>query len=99
MYLVPRMENIVSLVLLTAVGTAIAGWVAAGSPRIAYAGLQIAARLFHVHFPGLRAGYGFRHDPEPPGRNRARHYCYFHRVSLPVAGTHFGQEGIEPPRM
>jgi uncharacterized membrane protein YccC len=40
-YLVPRMEGITSLALLMAAVTTLAGWVAAGSARIAYAGLQI----------------------------------------------------------
>jgi multidrug resistance protein MdtO len=53
MYLVPRMESIVSLVLLTAAGTALAGWVAAGSQRIAYAGLQIALAFFMCIFQGF----------------------------------------------
>jgi uncharacterized membrane protein YgaE (UPF0421/DUF939 family) len=53
MYLVPWMETIVSLVLLTAAGAALAGWVAAGSPRIAYAGLQIALAFFMCIFQGF----------------------------------------------
>jgi multidrug resistance protein MdtO len=53
MYLVPRMESIVSLALLTAAGTAIAGWVAAGSERTAYAGLQIALAFFLCIFQGF----------------------------------------------
>jgi len=53
MYLVPHMESIVSLVLLTAAGTALAGWVAAGSVRIAYAGLQIAFAFFMCIFQGF----------------------------------------------
>ena len=50
LYLVPHMESIVSLLLLTAAGTALAGWVAAGSQRIAYAGLQIALAFFMCIF-------------------------------------------------
>ncbi len=53
LYLVPCMETIVSLVLLTAAGAALAGWVAAGSPRIAYAGLQIALAFFMCIFQGF----------------------------------------------
>ncbi len=53
MYLVPHMESIVSLIFLTAVGSAIAGWVAAGSQRIAYAGLQIALAFFMCIFQGF----------------------------------------------
>jgi multidrug resistance protein MdtO len=40
------MESIASLVLLIAAGSTLAGWVAAGSDRIAYAGLQIALAFF-----------------------------------------------------
>jgi multidrug resistance protein MdtO len=46
MYLVPHMESIVSLALLIAAVAALAGWVAAGSERIAYAGLQIALAFY-----------------------------------------------------
>ena len=53
MYLVPHMESIVSLAFLTAAGTALAGWVAAGSQRIAYAGLQIALAFFMCIFQGF----------------------------------------------
>src|SRR5262245_44485984 len=53
MYLVPHMESIVSLVFLTAAGAALAGWVAAGSVRIAYAGLQIALAFFMCIFQGF----------------------------------------------
>src|SRR6185369_3860854 len=53
MYLVPHMESIVSLAFLTAAGTALAGWVAAGSQRTAYAGLQIALAFFMCIFQGF----------------------------------------------
>jgi uncharacterized membrane protein YgaE (UPF0421/DUF939 family) len=46
MYLVPYMESITSLVFLVAAVTLLAGWVAAGSQRIAYAGLQIALAFY-----------------------------------------------------
>jgi len=46
MYLVPHMVSIVSLAFLIAAIAALAGWVAAGSERIAYAGLQIALAFY-----------------------------------------------------
>lgn len=52
-FLVPHMESITSLVLLTAVGSALAGWVAAGSERIAYAGLQAAFAFYLCIFQGF----------------------------------------------
>jgi multidrug resistance protein MdtO len=45
-FLIPRMESITSLLLLTAAGAALAGWVAAGTDRISYAGLQGAFAFF-----------------------------------------------------
>jgi uncharacterized membrane protein YgaE (UPF0421/DUF939 family) len=45
-YLVPHMESIVSLMFLIAAVAALAGWVAAGAERIAYAGLQIALAFY-----------------------------------------------------
>ncbi len=53
MYLVPHMESIASLSLLTAAGAALAGWVAAGSKRIAYGGLQIALAFFMCILQGF----------------------------------------------
>jgi uncharacterized membrane protein YccC len=58
-YLVPSMESIVSLALLTAAGTAIAGWVAAGTERVSYAGLQIALAFFLCLFQGFAPDTGF----------------------------------------
>lgn len=46
MYLVPHMVSITSLVMLVGAVVLVAGWVAAGSPRIAYAGLQIALAFY-----------------------------------------------------
>jgi hypothetical protein len=58
MYLVPRMESIASLALLMAAASTIAGWIAAGSPRIAYAGLQIAFAFFLSIFQGFAPATG-----------------------------------------
>jgi multidrug resistance protein MdtO len=59
LYLIPRMESIASLVLLIAAVSAIAGWVAAGSERIAYAGLQIALAFFMCVLQGFAPDTGF----------------------------------------
>jgi hypothetical protein len=53
MYLIPQMESITSLVLLVAAVSVLAGWVAAGSERIAYAGLQIAFAFYMCVFQGF----------------------------------------------
>ena len=53
LYLVPRMETIASLALLTAAVSALAGWIAAGSPRIAYSGLQMAFAFYLAIFQGF----------------------------------------------
>ena len=52
-FLVPHMETIASLVVVTAIATAIGGWVAAGSERISYAGLQIAYAFYLSVFQGF----------------------------------------------
>ena len=52
-YLIPHMESIVSLALLTAAGSMIAGWIAAGSERVSYAGLQLALAFFLCIFQGF----------------------------------------------
>jgi hypothetical protein len=51
-FLMPHMETIASLVVLVACAAAIAGWVATGSERISYAGLQIAFAFFYSIFQG-----------------------------------------------
>src|SRR5213592_1806224 len=51
-FLMPHMETIASLVVLVACSSGIAGWVAAGSERISYAGLQIAFAFFYSVFQG-----------------------------------------------
>ena len=56
LFLIPHMESIASLVVLVAVVSAIAGWVATGTERIAYAGLQIAFAFFYSLFQSFQ-GY------------------------------------------
>lgn len=56
LFLVPRMETIAALALLTAAVSMIAGWIAAGSTRIAYAGLQIAFAFYLAIFQGFAPG-------------------------------------------
>jgi len=51
-FLMPHMETIASLVVVVACASAIAAWVAAGSERISYAGLQIAFAFFYSVFQG-----------------------------------------------
>jgi uncharacterized membrane protein YccC len=51
-FLMPHMETIASLVVLIACAAAIAGWLATGSERISYAGLQIAFAFFYSVFQG-----------------------------------------------
>lgn len=53
LFLIPHMESIVSLVLLVASVSFLAGWVAMGSERIAYAGLQIALAFFMCVMPSF----------------------------------------------
>jgi uncharacterized membrane protein YccC len=50
--LIPHMETIASLIVLVAAVSAIAGWIATGSERISYAGLQIAFAFFLTTFQG-----------------------------------------------
>jgi len=52
-YLVPRMDTIVSLSLLVAVGTACCAWVAAGSVRSSYAGFQMVLAFYIMLLPGF----------------------------------------------
>jgi len=51
-FLMPHMETIASLVVLVACACAIAGWVATGTERISYAGLQMAFAFFYSVFQG-----------------------------------------------
>jgi uncharacterized membrane protein YccC len=52
LFLMPHMETIASLVVLVACAAAIAGWIATGSERISYAGLQFAFAFFYSVFQG-----------------------------------------------
>jgi multidrug resistance protein MdtO len=52
-FLIPHMETIASLVIVVACVSAIAGWVATGTERIAYAGLQMAFAFYYSLFPGF----------------------------------------------
>jgi len=58
-FLIPRMESITSLVLLVAAVSALAGWVAAGSERIAYGGLQIALAFYLCVMEGFKPDTDF----------------------------------------
>lgn len=58
LYLVPHMESILSLVLLIAAVSALAGWIASGSERISYAGLQMALAFFLSLFQGFAPATG-----------------------------------------
>src|SRR5258707_12794831 len=51
-FLMPHMETIASLVVVVACASGVAGWVAAGSERISYAGLQLAFAFFYSVFQG-----------------------------------------------
>jgi uncharacterized membrane protein YccC len=53
-FLIPHMETIASLVVLVACVSAIAAWVATGTERIAYAGLQIAFAFFYALFQSFQ---------------------------------------------
>jgi multidrug resistance protein MdtO len=57
--LVPSMESITSLTLLVAAGTAVAAWVILGSPRIAYAGVQIAFAFYVCVIQGFEPSWHF----------------------------------------
>src|SRR5207302_4783879 len=59
-FLMPHMETIASLVVLVACVSAIAGWVATGTERISYAGLQIAFAF--AFFCSVFQGYALDTD-------------------------------------
>jgi multidrug resistance protein MdtO len=56
---IPGMESITSLTLLVAAGTAVAAWVVLGSPRIAYAGVQIAFAFYVCVIQGFEPTWHF----------------------------------------
>jgi uncharacterized membrane protein YccC len=85
--LIPHMETIASLVVLVACVSAIAGWVATGSERIAYAGLQMAFAFFYALFPG------FPGPPDLPGLPGLQGYAPdtdLHAVRDRVVGIFLG---------
>jgi uncharacterized membrane protein YccC len=52
-FLIPHMETITSLVIVVACVSALAGWVATGTERIAYGGMQIAFAFYYSLFSGF----------------------------------------------
>jgi len=85
--LIPHMETIASLVILVACVSAIAGWVATGSERIAYAGLQMAFAFFYALFPGFPGPPGL---PGIPGLQGYAPDTDLHAVRDRVVGILFG---------
>src|SRR5262245_62603395 len=57
--LIPNVVSITSLVLLVAAGTVVAAWVDLGSPRISYAGVQIAFAFFVCVIQGFAPSWHF----------------------------------------
>jgi multidrug resistance protein MdtO len=57
--LIPNMVSITSLVLVVAAGTVVAGWVNLGSPRISYAGVQIAFAFYVCVIQGFAPEWHF----------------------------------------
>ena len=55
----PFVDSITALVLLAAFGTAITGWVSAGSDRISYGGVQGALAFYFCIFQGYEPGFSF----------------------------------------
>jgi multidrug resistance protein MdtO len=52
-FLLPHMVSITSLVLLVVAGSALAGWIASGTERISYAGMQFAFAFYLSIFQGF----------------------------------------------
>src|SRR5205807_1478087 len=59
LFFIPGMESITSLALLVAAGSAVAAWVCVGSPRISYAGVQIAFAFFVCVIQGFGPSWYF----------------------------------------
>jgi multidrug resistance protein MdtO len=57
--LIPGMESITSLTWLVAAGTAVAAWVVVGSPRISYAGVQLAFAFYVCVIQGFAPTWYF----------------------------------------
>ncbi|MEA3128418.1 MAG: multidrug resistance protein MdtO [Paraburkholderia sp.] len=57
MFVVPVLSSVVGLMALVLVGAWLSAWVAFGSPRIAYAGFQIALVFFMCVLQGAAPGY------------------------------------------
>ena len=56
-FAVPDLTSIGSLMIVVFIGALAAGWIAVGSPRIAYAGFQIAFALFLCIIQGAKPGF------------------------------------------
>jgi len=58
-FCIPYMDSLTSLLLLTAAGAAIIGWIAAGTERLSYAGPQAAFAFFLCIFQGFAPEVNF----------------------------------------
>lgn len=56
-WVIPSLQSVWDLMALVFAGAAVAGWVAAGSPRISYAGFQIAFAFFLCVIQGAAPGF------------------------------------------
>ncbi|WP_029309648.1 FUSC family protein, partial [Cupriavidus metallidurans] len=56
-YVVPSIDSVGGLLMLVFAGTWVAAWVAQGSPRISYAGFQIAFAFYLCVIQGAGPGY------------------------------------------
>jgi multidrug resistance protein MdtO len=56
-FVIPHLTSIESLAALIFAGALVAGWVAAGTPRISYAGFQIAFAFFLCVIQGAKPGF------------------------------------------
>ncbi len=56
-FVIPHLTSIGTLMALVFAGTFIAGWVATGTPRISYAGFQIAFAFFLCVIQGTKPGF------------------------------------------
>ena len=85
-YLIPSITSIGGLMIVVFLGALVSAWVAAGSPRISYAGFQIAFAFFLCVIQGAGPSFRFDDSQGPCDRHFARQYRRLCPVRQYLAG-------------
>jgi Fusaric acid resistance protein family len=85
-YLIPSITSIGALMVVVFLGALVSAWVAAGSPRIACAGFQIAFAFFLCVIQGSAPSFDMTDGQGPRDRHFAWQSCCLYHIRQYLAG-------------